>query len=821
MNLLLLLTTLAVVSGTTVDCFRYCRQNAIGRCNTVCSPDGSCENMFLLFETGEALYLEYEPDCPEGMSVVTCEFAADNFKRRRNALVMQPSQFRRNQVARHEDGEGLIERVEEEDEEDEEDDEDEEDEEDDEEEEDEEDEEDDEEEDDEEEEEEEEEEEQDDVLENTSEDSVAFDGDYTVFHGASNDSDSSSDDGSVSTLILEHTFFENAVNLEDQVVSVHVGDGIEYIRVPSSMEFFADGIEILVSELRGTLYQILSFPFKPYLCGDDNYDAIFAVVSNLPTQGITRELSDWIQTIPTIQLWKQAIGTLLATLFNEPTSLTAFAEKNLIMYDIFVKKCHLALDVDDSYIEIISKSVPSSMFLKNLIAPGNRHLPWLCPACRYPGISLPGLLALEPKGSLWVQHVMEFVASTDEPIPPESCTPLIESIFTAYSLEPLPFECKTVLSFLARSCAEFADFDPLHILLARHRTLFPVEDYPVRALTVASQTAITLNEAIELLCPLEKVDFVRPDSPRIAFRDSPALGMGPRVEWLVAVLANTQSMLIPSDEREVALKPILIPSELPKHQKTHILQNFNQLGRIIGMAIREGIPIRLPLTPACISILVGRHKVVLESTQKIWWKFEDIEAFSNFSKLQPDSLVGMDFPGDDLRVVDSSNLREFITASMEWRIFSSVEDQMTALLGGIYDIIPFGSLSYYSMDKLATLFRGNTDTIDVAALRSSTKYIPQTSADCNKARWFWETLESYSQEELGMFLKFVSSSPLPPVTGFGPDWFKLVLTSSAPNFLPHAQTCFKELHLPGYRKKKQLVKKLTYAIKNTNTMENV
>ena len=90
--------------------------------------------------------------------------------------------------------------------------------------------------------------------------------------------------------------------------------------------------------------------------------------------------------------------------------------------------------------------------------------------------------------------------------------------------------------------------------------------------------------------------------------------------------------------------------------------------------------------------------------------------------------------------------------------------------------------------------------------------------------WLWETLASFSAEQQGSFLKFVTSCSRPPLLGFchleprfcvqrsGVGGSNAPDDSADHERLPTSATCMNLLKLPPYRSRQGLRDKLLYAI---------
>lgn len=89
--------------------------------------------------------------------------------------------------------------------------------------------------------------------------------------------------------------------------------------------------------------------------------------------------------------------------------------------------------------------------------------------------------------------------------------------------------------------------------------------------------------------------------------------------------------------------------------------------------------------------------------------------------------------------------------------------------------------------------------------------------DAPLVAWFWEVMEELSQEERGLFLRFVWGRTRLPrtIADFrGRDFVLQVLDKYSPadHFLPESYTCFFLLKMPRYSCKLVLKEKLRYAI---------
>lgn len=92
-------------------------------------------------------------------------------------------------------------------------------------------------------------------------------------------------------------------------------------------------------------------------------------------------------------------------------------------------------------------------------------------------------------------------------------------------------------------------------------------------------------------------------------------------------------------------------------------------------------------------------------------------------------------------------------------------------------------------------------------------------------QWFWQAVESYSEEMRARLLQFVTGSSRVPLQGFkalqgstgaaGPRLFTIHCVDVPPQNLPKAHTCFNRIDIPPYDSYQVLLDKLTQAVEET------
>lgn len=185
------------------------------------------------------------------------------------------------------------------------------------------------------------------------------------------------------------------------------------------------------------------------------------------------------------------------------------------------------------------------------------------------------------------------------------------------------------------------------------------------------------------------------------------------------------------------------------------------------------------------------------------------------------------------KMVTEENKKQYIRCYCQYIMSHRVEGRLTALLMGLYRVVPRGLLQFFTVDELEILLSGAPE-IDVDDLRSASTYegyLPHSPP----IRWFWEVVGGMTGEELGQLLHFATGCSRAPPGGFsgggsgdvhghtnvigdgiGSSGRKskglLIMKAANPNLLPVAHTCFNRIDLPSYPSLKVLREKLMLAI---------
>ncbi|KAG6372317.1 hypothetical protein JVT61DRAFT_7757 [Boletus reticuloceps] len=163
------------------------------------------------------------------------------------------------------------------------------------------------------------------------------------------------------------------------------------------------------------------------------------------------------------------------------------------------------------------------------------------------------------------------------------------------------------------------------------------------------------------------------------------------------------------------------------------------------------------------------------------------------------------------------NRREFVQLSANFRLYSSISEQIENLVAGFYEIIPKELITIFNEQELELLISGTPD-IDVDEWRAATEYNGYTSSD-PVIVWWWRALKSFNREERAKVLSFATGTSRVPLNGFvdlqgvqGVQRFSIHRAYGDPDRLPQAHTCFNQIDLPQYSSYEMLRQQLLLAI---------
>ncbi|MEQ2274478.1 hypothetical protein XENORESO_008570 [Xenotaenia resolanae] len=297
------------------------------------------------------------------------------------------------------------------------------------------------------------------------------------------------------------------------------------------------------------------------------------------------------------------------------------------------------------------------------------------------------------------------------------------------------------------------------------------------------------------------------------------------------------------------------------HSEDHMVQ-FRFLGILMAVAIRTKKPLDLYLAPwvwkqLCCMPLAGADLeevdlLTYRTLQGILHLENSGITADNFHVMIPlDSFMAHSADGRLVPVVPRgqnisltfSNRTEYVERALDYRlhemdsqcsltslmdgvVLSSEESKLSLFLSvqvdavreGMSTIIPVPLLSLLTAQQLEQLVCGLPE-VSVEMLKKLVRYRDITESH-QLIRWFWQSLEEFTNDERVLFLRFVSGrSRLPSNPADISQKFQIIKLDRPINGLPTAQTCFFLLRLPPYTCQAILAERLRYSIHNCTSID--
>lgn len=262
----------------------------------------------------------------------------------------------------------------------------------------------------------------------------------------------------------------------------------------------------------------------------------------------------------------------------------------------------------------------------------------------------------------------------------------------------------------------------------------------------------------------------------------------------------------------------------------HLLY-FRGAGRLLGRALLEGQLMRahlaLPMlkhllgVPISFSDLEFYDQEVHKSLK--WMKENDgMEALClDFSvvnrRLSGEvEIIDLKENGRQIEVTDA-NKHEYIYLRLRHIMLDSFAEQLQHLMAGVFEVIPQELILVFDYQELELVLCG-VPSIDVEDWKAHTQVSEELPEQL--LGWFWEVVESFTDEERARLLQFTTGSSRVPVQGFKAltsydgriCHFTLKAVPYPENAYPRAHTCFNRIDLPIYKAKAEMEEVLSLVI---------
>ncbi|ODV78923.1 uncharacterized protein CANTADRAFT_65601 [Suhomyces tanzawaensis NRRL Y-17324] len=260
------------------------------------------------------------------------------------------------------------------------------------------------------------------------------------------------------------------------------------------------------------------------------------------------------------------------------------------------------------------------------------------------------------------------------------------------------------------------------------------------------------------------------------------------------------------------------------------LSFFKFIGRIIGKAIHDGSFLDCHFSRAVYKRILSRpvslkdmETLDLEYFKSLMWMLENdiTDVLTEDFSVETDDygehkVIDLIPDGRNIPVTEE-NKQEYVSKVVEYRLQTSVTEQMDNFLIGFHEIIPKDLVSIFDEQELELLISGLPD-IDVNDWQNNCTY-NNYSPSSLQIQWFWRAVKSFDNEERAKLLQFATGTSKVPLNGFkelsganGTCKFSIHRDYGTTDRLPSSHTCFNQIDLPAYESYETLRGSLLLAI---------
>lgn len=260
------------------------------------------------------------------------------------------------------------------------------------------------------------------------------------------------------------------------------------------------------------------------------------------------------------------------------------------------------------------------------------------------------------------------------------------------------------------------------------------------------------------------------------------------------------------------------------------LSFFKFVGTIIGKAVYDNCMLDCHFSRAVYKRILGRpvslkdmESLDLDYYKSLVWMLENditdiiVETFSvETDDYGEHKIIDLIEDGRNVSVTEE-NKRQYVKLIVEYRLQTSVKDQMENFLQGFHSVIPKELVAVFDDQELELLISGLPE-IDVDDWKNNTVY-QNYSASSPQVQWFWRAVKSFDQEEKAKLLQFSTGTSKVPLNGFkeltgmsGVAKFSIHRVYDNTDRLPSSHTCFNQVDLPEYESYEKLRNALLLAI---------
>eukprot|EP00117_Sycon_ciliatum_P043196 scpid2186/ scgid31312/ Ubiquitin-protein ligase E3C len=289
---------------------------------------------------------------------------------------------------------------------------------------------------------------------------------------------------------------------------------------------------------------------------------------------------------------------------------------------------------------------------------------------------------------------------------------------------------------------------------------------------------------------------------------------------------STRGLFVYTDDKHIYPNPAVYSLGMYNDPAIH----YHFLGKMLGKVLFENLLVDLPFASFFIQKVIDGASAPLsldhlESLDPEVYKnllymreHEDgvADLFLNFTVVNT-SLGKADVvelkPGGANIAVTRENCAEYIAAVANYKLNTQLESQCAAFREGFASVVNISWLRLFTASEAQILISGAQVPLDLEDLQNNTHYSGGYHETHPTILLFWDAVKTFTNDQLHLLLKFVTSCSRPPLFGFKDFHPHFAIHNAlSSERLPTASTCMNQLKLPPYEDLATLRDRLLYAI---------
>ena len=179
----------------------------------------------------------------------------------------------------------------------------------------------------------------------------------------------------------------------------------------------------------------------------------------------------------------------------------------------------------------------------------------------------------------------------------------------------------------------------------------------------------------------------------------------------------------------------------------------------------------LPLLKHLLSIPITKSDLMFLD-EDIYKSYVWIAKNTNVEVLGLDfSLYGKELKPDGASIeLTDANKAEYLELVLRYYMLDSIDDQLTAIMEGLQEVMSLSSLQIFDYQELELLLCGVPEIdVDDWARHTKIRYVSYTESTPKENRvidWFWDMVRTFTNAERARLLQYTTGTSRVPVEGF-------------------------------------------------------